>query len=77
MLPPKGTGGVTVKVASKVGLSHRSVIVHVTVTLPPEHNEGIVWLPELFEITGLQPPLTLAWVRTSVNHVLKAASIAV
>ena len=58
-----GAGLVTVNVAVAVLVSHLSVAVNVTVTLPPVHRSGAVGL--LLASTGAQPPLTLA----VANHV--------
>ena len=58
---------VTVKVAVAVLVSHLSVAVNVTVTLPPAQRSGAVGL--LLVNTGAQPPPLLA----VANHVAKAA----
>ena len=62
--------GATVKVEVALPVSHLSVAVNVTVTVPPSHALGACDAPEL--IDGSHPPLTLAL----STHAANAASIA-
>ncbi len=67
-----GSGGVTMKAALNEGDRQRSVIVQVTVAVPPSQRSGTVTEAASLATCGSQPPATAAWVSTSASHVLKA-----